>query len=380
MTRSIKKIVFLTFEFYPQSAGVANATLSLSRALATRGIDVLVITPKNNREWKRREDLDGRLHVLRISKLLSTRSPLNRVYFMARATLAIRKFKPDVIVGQMLNWGGVIAGIAGKLTRRMSVGYAHAAWDTEACYGFLNRFLRSIALRWCDVILATNSFHRDALDVVLPGVRDKSRVVPNIVDDISFTLSREECRQKLELPDEGFDLINIGRLSPSKGQSYAVDAMRHLPEDTRLHMIGDGELHDQLVRQAEEAGVSDRIIFHGVVDRETVFAFMQGADAMVFPGRWEGFSMTVIEALYLGCPVITTAVGGLADMVKDRKTGLVVQRADPEDIARAVTELRTDPELREALSRQGRKRVHNEYNSDRVLREFLTSLEDYSKK
>jgi len=373
----IRKIVFLTFEFYPKSAGVANATLSLARALDAKGVDVLVVAPRENPDWKAREDLSERIHVLRIRKLVKVRSPINRAYLIVRALIAIRKYQPDAIVGQMLNWGGAIAALAGKLTGRLSVGYAHASWDTEGCFGRVNRWLRQFCLRHCDLIVATNTFHGRALDVVEPGVREKSYVVPNAAAFSHFSMSREEARRKLGFPSGGFDLVSVGRLVPSKGITYAIEAMRRLPNDTRLHILGDGDLREELSRQINDGGVSSRVILYGAMDRETVFTFMKAADALVFPALFEGFSMTSLEAMHLGTPVISTSVGGLGDMMEDGKTGLVVRCADPEEIARAVTDLRSDPELRQRITEQARELVNTKFSGDAVAEEFLTILGAY---
>jgi glycosyltransferase involved in cell wall biosynthesis len=377
--RRIKRIAILTFEFYPKSAGVANATLSLAHALDAKRVDVLVIAPREKDEWKAQEDLSDRIHVLRVRKLVKKRFPLNRAFLIFRALMAIRKYQPDVIIGQMLNWGGAIAALAGKVTGRLAVGYAHASWDTEGCYGRLNKWLRRFCLRHCDLIVATNTFHARALDVVEPGVRKKTRVVPNAAAFPVFTMSRHEARDRLRLPGNTFDLICVGRLVPSKGITYLIEAMHQLPGDTRLHILGDGPLREELSGQMNHLGLCDRVTFHGAVDRQKVFMFMKGADALVFPALWEGFSMTPLEAMYIGTPVIATSVGGLADMVKDRKTGLVVECGDPDDIARAVTELRSNPGLRESITEQAKERVLSEFSGEAVAQKLLTILEAHLK-
>jgi len=375
----IKRVAILTFEFYPKSAGVANATLSLARALEARGIDVLVIAIREKDEWKSREDLSERIHVLRPRRVTKRKFPLNRAFLTFRSLVAIWGYQPDVIIGQMLNWGGAIAALAGKVTGRLAVGYAHAAWDTEECYGMVNKLLRGFALRRCDLIVVTNAFHARALDVVEPGVREKSYVVPNAAAFPSFSMSREECREGLGFSPTSFELLSIGRLTPQKGVRYLIEAMGQLPPDTRLHILGEGPLREEFVRQIEGAGLSSRVTLHGKLDRERAFMFMKAADALVFPSLWEGFAMTPLEAMCLGTPVIATSVGGLADMVKDRKTGLTVECADPDDIARAVTELRSNPGLRESITEQAKERVLSEFSGEAVAQKLLTILEAHLK-
>ena len=106
--------------------------------------------------------------------------------------------------------------------------------------------------------------------------------------------------------------------------------------DVALVVAGDGPERGGTRARARELELDGRVTFLGAVPREQVLRLFRAADASVLPSAWENFPHTVVEALAVGCPVISTAVGGVPEVVRDGENGLLVAPGDPPALASAI--------------------------------------------
>lgn len=153
-------------------------------------------------------------------------------------------------------------------------------------------------------------------------------------------------------------LICVARLSPEKGLEYLIDAMpaitREFP-DAQLVLVGDGILKDQL--KAVSYKLQARVEFLGNLPHEKTLEEIAKSEVLVLPSLAEGMGIVLVEAQALGVPVIGTNVGGIPDVIEHNKTGLLVSPRDPDAIARAVTLLLRDHELRERMVEEAKTRL-----------------------
>jgi glycosyltransferase involved in cell wall biosynthesis len=134
-----------------------------------------------------------------------------------------------------------------------------------------------------------------------------------------------------------------------------VAALRLCPalrERARLVMVGDGPLRAESQAVLEAAGMSDLAWLPG--ERHDVASVMRGLSCFVLPSLAEGISNTILEAMASGLPVIATAVGANAELVRHRTTGEIVPSADADSLAAAIVRLATDPAQASAYGRAGR--------------------------
>jgi glycosyltransferase involved in cell wall biosynthesis len=188
--------------------------------------------------------------------------------------------------------------------------------------------------------IALTGFARDKLvSAGLPA--DKVRIKPNFVPD---PLGPDP------LPPPGDHALFVGRLSVEKGVNTLLEAWREI--DMPLRILGDGPLREELERAAP-ANVS----FLGHRDRAEVFREIAGAAFLVVPSIWyEGFPMTVVEAMALGKPILASAIGGLQEIVEEGSEGLHFRPGDPPDLRRAVHRVRADPGLLAQMGARARAR------------------------
>jgi glycosyltransferase involved in cell wall biosynthesis len=190
-------------------------------------------------------------------------------------------------------------------------------------------------------------------------------VVPNSVD-----LERLGPPRTRE-PEPGL-VVTVARLVEKKGLGDLIEACAVLAEasvSVRLEVIGDGPLRGELEAAAARAGIDAR--FLGALPSERVVGHYRRAAVFCLPsvvassGDRDGLPTSVLEAMALGVPVVTTALNGLAEAVIDGRTGLTVPERSPADLAAAIQRLLTDPELAARLSREARRHVEAGFSLSR---------------
>ena len=167
-------------------------------------------------------------------------------------------------------------------------------------------------------------------------------VLPNPAPAVPELPPRDELRRSLAL--DGATLAFAGRLTVQKALDVALDAVERTP-DVELVVAGDGPERQRLERAAGE-----RVRFLGPLGRDDVLRLFAAADAAVLPSAWENFPHAVVEALAVGTPVIATAVGGVAEVVRDGENGLLVPAGDAAALAGAMQRFFAEPELRRRLA------------------------------
>jgi glycosyltransferase involved in cell wall biosynthesis len=211
-------------------------------------------------------------------------------------------------------------------------------------------------LRGALFVATVSEGNRIYLNGVLDGY-EHVQVVPNSVD-----LRRLE-RSPERRPEPGL-VVSVARLIEKKGLSDLVEACRILDARgvaIRLEVAGDGPLLGELDASATAAGLA--ATFRGALPHEEVRTLFERASVFCLPcvvastGDRDGLPTSVLEAMALGVPVVTTDVNGLNETVLDGLTGLTVPEHDPSALADALERLLDDPELATQLADQGRRHV-----------------------
>lgn len=155
-------------------------------------------------------------------------------------------------------------------------------------------------------------------------------------------------------------IVTPARLDPDKGLDVLIEAAAQVP-DVRFAVAGDGPERDALTRRIAELGLEDRVLLLGW--RDDVASLLAASDLFVLPSRNEALSISVLEAMSAGCPVVATDVGGTSEAILDGETGLLVHPGDAGALARAISGLLADAEKRRALAASARDRAEREFSA-----------------
>jgi glycosyltransferase involved in cell wall biosynthesis len=143
--------------------------------------------------------------------------------------------------------------------------------------------------------------------------------------------------------------VFVGRLTEQKDLPTLLDAVAQV-DGAALELVGDGPERTELAAHAERLGLDGRVRFVGALPREEVLRRLAGGRAAVLSSAWENLPHAAVEALAVGTPVVSTAVGGVPEVVRDGENGLLVPARDPAALAAALRAVLTDDDLRGRLA------------------------------
>lgn len=177
-------------------------------------------------------------------------------------------------------------------------------------------------------------------------------------------------RTALGLPEQSVVLVKVANLIPYKGHRDLIDALALLDKgyDWRLLCAGnDSGILQGLRAHAEQAGVSDRIIWLG--QRTDVGHLLHLADIGILASHEEGFSNSILEYMAAELPVVVTAVGGAAEAIEDGKTGYLVPARNPKALAEALSLMLNDAG-RSHMGLAGRQRLMEKFSYSQCLTNY----------
>jgi len=192
----------------------------------------------------------------------------------------------------------------------------------------------------CRRIIVATEQEKDDLIRYYDAAPDKIGVVPCGVNMELFSLSdKAAARSLLGLGDEKV-LLFVGRIDPLKGIDNLIQSLPLLKENHKLVVVGGDENSrkelEGLKSLASGLGVLDKVDFCGLVKQEKLPVFYSAADVCVVPSYYESFGLVPLESLACGTPVIATAVGDLANIIKPGINGCIVADNSPQKLADAI--------------------------------------------
>lgn len=204
------------------------------------------------------------------------------------------------------------------------------------------------------------------------GVDSDIRVVSNGIDSKQFTPDGEVYGPLAET--NVLNVLFVGRLVPGKRPDQVVKSFSRLSNshpDSRLFLVGDGPLREDLEQQAKRLGVADRVEFLGYVPYESMAAVYRGGDVFTLPSQAEGFPRTVMEALACETPVVASPLEQIKPLVK--RSGRLVDGV--EEMASAFDELLSDDSVRAELGSKGRELVRHRYGWSSTVDRVTAAME-----
>ena len=165
-------------------------------------------------------------------------------------------------------------------------------------------------------------------------------------------------------------VTHIGRFAVQKNHALLVEAFAQVRADAPLYLllVGGGELENAVREQVAGLGLQGRVRFLGV--RADVADILRASDMFVLSSRWEGNPLSVMEAMAAGLPVVSTAVGGVPELVREGVTGLLVPSEDAGALAQAMQALVDDPVRRQAMGAAARRHAVAHFDIRHTVRGY----------
>jgi glycosyltransferase involved in cell wall biosynthesis len=368
---------------------------AIVKHLAKNGCIVTYLAPIDNEiPLKLFRALGVRFVPLNVTSTLGKKGLLNQRRLLRRPNLEVLNYvvtvlsnvlilstEVDVILAQWVLPMGFLCGSVGSILRKPVVIIVHGAsvyLNPEVgfyvpTYSYARLALRLSFIFAQKLIAISNDTKTHLLQRGAPN--DKIEVVYNGVDHLKFdpSVSGEKVCSKMGLK-KSFVLLTVRNLVKRKGVHYLIEAMPCILEqfpNTKLLIIGDGPFRPRLESLASKLGLVENVFFLGHIPNDKTPPYYAACDIFVMPSLDEGFGISVVEAMAMKKPIVSTNAGGLKEVVDD-KTAIVVPPANSPLLARAVIKLLKNPVLRKQMGKNGRKKVEKTFNWDRAVLEYIS--------
>ena len=392
---------------YPRFSGDTVGTFMepIAQGLASRGHEVHMVLPWHPRWQRGTRDGAVRFHLFKYAPLPSLNvfgyaaaleaderlraaavvaTPLAvAAAWRATSTLA-RQVDATIVHGHWVVPGGVIASAAsgGRPVVISLHGSDVFVAERHAAVGRAARW----AFGRAGFVTACSDDLRDRA-LTLGASSDRSATVPYGVDSARFRpdpSARVRLRERWGVSADAEVVIGVGRFVRKKGFEYLIDAVARLAplrQGLRLVLAGGGDLWEEFTARIADRGIGTRVILPGVLHQDDVAASLAAADVAVVPsvrdqsGNVDGLPNVVMEALASGTPLVATPAGGIASVVHDGRTGLLVPEADPVALSAAIARLLDGPAEAAALAAEARRWAQREGSWSHAIDGFERAYE-----
>lgn len=357
-------------------------------ALLDMGIEVHAIAPPDGNEQKL-ADLGVKFHPWIIER--RSLNPMKELVSIRRLQKIYNQIKPDLVhhyTVKAVLYGTAAARLCGIQAIVNSVtGLPYIIVSPKK--GILKRLARWVAMRWYGwavtgkqtATVLQNQDDLELLESFAPGVKQNAIVTNGSGVDLEHYAEKPKKTRFRRSP---VNVLFVGRFLKEKGVFELMDAVRRLRSQRvpfEMHMCGDFDhgnrssaTFDDLAAWKEE----------GLVDwsgrLEDVRGKLNAADLVVLPSYREGTPRSLLEALAVGRPLVTTDVPGCRNVVDDNVNGLLVQAKDPVELADAMIKLIEDEKLREEMGHASRTLAENRFDEREVIRQTVECYQGLSER
>ena len=270
--------------------------------------------------------------------------------------------------------GGAIGRLAARSARKKGTKVIYTAHGFHFFKGapLVNWLAYYPAERWLakytDVLITINT---EDYEIAKKFKVNRIEYVPGVgIDTDKFKnieVNRTEKRESLGVSEDDFMIISVGELNKNKNHQVIIRAIAKLRnEKIKYVLCGQGPLETELRELAKELDVENQVKFLGF--RKDVPDLMKVADLFAFPSYREGLSLSLMEAMASGLPVVCSEIRGNTDLIEDGKGGYLVEPSDVEGFAKYIKELIEDSRLKSEFGDFNHKKIEN-YSIENVMKE-----------
>lgn len=424
------KIVISTDIYYPMINGVAVFSRNLAAGLTKRGHNVLVLAPSISGDFESEYDEEYGFKVVRLSskKMMLYPDQINKVpekkdflgmkmpqllyknglHVSYMPDLEIKRvlseFQPDIIHNQT---PGPVALAILRYARRHKVALVstdHAYPDNltqqvklpelakKPINAVMNAYFVSFLKRSDYATVPTEQVLTDCIPKSKLFFRVPIEALSNGIDLSRFAKGRvnHEIYERYDINPKKPTILYIGRVDPEKSLDVLMNAfikVQEKVENAQLVIVGDGTMRPKLERMAEEAGISDKVVFTGRVIGKDLPQLYRTGDVFAITSKTETQSIVLLEAMATGLPAVAVKAGAIPELVHNGENGYLCEADDVDAVTKSLICILQDKNLRETMSKKSLElikkhdisytltRIEEIYH--RVLDEKKTHLDDY---
>jgi glycosyltransferase involved in cell wall biosynthesis len=338
--------------------GGTTVVLNLSRQLAAQGTDIFIVTQRNS--YLAAEASVAGLTVIELDFSSRIRTPL----LAAQISSLLHQLDPSIVHAHGARAGLPVSLIPRRGARRFvyTVHGFHFLHKPPVLY----RLARSaeafcIARADCTVFVSDADFAISKGSHLLRRSRAQ-RVIKNAVTVDPSSMAGPKV----------YDIGFLGRLHSQKNPLLLIDILKAMrPLRPSLCVIGGGALETELRSRIIREGVDGQVTLCGECGRATALKILSSCRTLVFPSRWEGHPLALIEAMHLALPVVASDIPGNDEIVVEGETGYLVSKHDAGAYAHHLKRLLGDPVLRSSMATRAQRLATEDYSIGRMLGDHL---------
>jgi len=361
------KICILCQDFPPLTGGIAAHVYELSKALVRQGNEVHAIVPKYPYDMKNEEIVDG-IYVHRVfqirKRLLS--GNLYIPFGILKLKSIIKKYDIDIIHYHSSYPESIIT----KFVKNIPIVFTvHDSGFLKMAENKKHEKRLRFRISHPDIIIGP-SIELANVPTKFGVSAKKTIFISNGVDPIKFNpnIDSNEIRKKYNLSDKDLVVLCPRRLDPKNGVKYLIEATPLISkriEKAKFLIVGEGGFKKErlmLENRVKVLGLSDKVIFTGDIPNPLMPKYYTASDIVVLPSLMEATSISGLEAMSSGKPLVGTSVGGIPQIIEDGITGIIVPPKNPNALANAIIHLLIDDNIRIKMGINARKRVEKEFS------------------
>jgi glycosyltransferase involved in cell wall biosynthesis len=392
-------VMMLSWEFPPRIIGGISAHVyNLSRSLAAHGVRVYVVTCDFPGAASH-ETLDG-VEVFRVDSYknpspdFATWVYLMNVNMQKGAAALVHSLDGKIDVIHAHDWLVATAAIGLKHVFRRPLFATIHSTETGRRNGIHLDYERMIqeTEAWLTYeawkVICCSDYMISHVQWAFGLPADKLVMVPNGVDHETYSKYEKEdlgqFRSRFALPEEKIVLF-VGRLVYEKGVHVLVNAAPKVLDrvNAKFIIVGNGYMKDQLSGLVKGMGLTNKVIFTGFVDDDTLRRLQICANVSVVPSLFEPFGIVALEAMAARSPIVVSDIGGLSEIVEHDVSGVKVYANNPDSLAWGIIKVLTDDSYANWIRTNAYKKIQEKYDWNRIAQQTKTIyrnvLNDYSK-
>lgn len=333
--------------------GSEKIALDIAEGIDTKKFDVYFAIPMEG-------DISERLENRKIKKIVYNNGRLNTISFQGARNLlkVIKKNKFDIIHAHSSSIPGLLGKIAEvklKIETRHGLFYSDAELENLSKKRFLFEYFKKF---YHDVIITVSENDKKRLVKYFKYGEDKLINIYNGID--VENLKKYSWQKNLNDKSGNFLIGNVGRFTYQKNQELLLNVFFKLINKfphLRLQIIGEGELKSDLLNQINKLQLNNYVEI--IPYQKNIYDYIAKFDLMVMTSRFEGIPLVVLEAMAIGTPVLSSDVGGVNEVIKDNKTGILVNSFDENEFVSKISELINNPEKLHEISENALTLINN---------------------